>query len=403
MRAPPRIPTAVLVLLLALIVPVGPSPAAWAQAAAQDKAGGKGGGQDRVRAEAELRQIQKEIERVRGQVSRDAAERDRLARDLRRAEQSASGVRGEMSRLRRERAERSRRRAELGRERAEREAALGAEREALASQLRAAHQIGREEPLKLLLNQRDPARAGRMFAYYSYFGRARAEQIARIEEHVARLGELDAGLAGEETRLVELEQARVAELRKLEQARAERGQVLANLTAESRSRAAQLKRLQRQQGALEKLVRELGRTIEKFPTDSKSAFAQLRGKLAWPASGRVVARYGETRAGGLRWDGMLLATERGAPVRAVYHGRIVYADWLAGLGLLVIVDHGGGYISLYGHNDEIHRKVGERVNAGDSLAAAGDSGGRSQPELYFALRRAGRAIDPRPWFRNPKP
>lgn len=390
-------------LLLALIVPAGLAPAAWAQAAAQDRGGGKAGGQGRARAEAELRQIRKEIERVRGQVSRDAAERDRLARDLRRAEQSASGVRGEMSRLRRERTERSRRRAELGRERQEREAALGAEREALASQLRAAHQIGREEPLKLLLNQRDPARAGRMFAYYSYFGRARAEQIARIEEHVARLGELDAGLAGEETRLVELEQARVAELRKLELARAERGQVLASLTAESRSRAAQLQRLQRQQGALEKLVRELKRTIEKFPSDSTSAFAQLRGKLAWPASGRVIARYGETRAGGLRWDGMLLATERGAPVRAVYHGRIVYADWLAGLGLLVIVDHGGGYISLYGHNDELHRKVGERVTAGDSLAAAGDSGGRSQPELYFALRRGGRAIDPRPWFRNPKP
>jgi len=382
------------VLLLALSLPAGLPPAARAQAVAQP---------DRAKAEAELRQIQKEVERVRGQVSRDAAERDRLARDLRRTEQSVSGVRGEMSRLRRERTERSRRRAELARERVEREAALAGEREALASQLRAAQQIGREEPLKLLLNQRDPARAGRIFAYYSYFGRARAEQIGRIEQHVARIGELDAELAGEETRLVELEQARVSELQKLEQARAERGQVLASLTAESRSRAAQLQRLQRQQGALEKLVRELRRTLEKFPSDSKSAFAQLKGQLAWPASGRVIARYGETRAGGLRWDGMLLATERGAPVRAVHHGRVVYADWLAGLGLLVIVDHGGGYISLYGHNDELYRKVGERVNAGDSLAAAGDSGGRTQPELYFALRRGGRAIDPRPWFRNPRP
>ncbi len=400
MRVPPRFPTAFLALLLALIVPVGVPLAALAQGSTPSRSARQ---PDRARAEAELRQIQKEIDRVRTQVSRDVAERDRLARDLRRAEQSATGVRGEMTRLRRERVERSRRRAELGREREAQEAALAAERDALASQLRAAHQIGREEPLKLLLNQRDPARAGRMFAYYSYFGRARAEQLARIEQHVARIGELDAGLADEETRLVELEQSRVAELRKLEQARAERGQVLASLTAESRSRAAQLQRLQRQQGALEKLVRELGRTIEKFPSDSKSPFAQLRGKLAWPASGRIVARYGETRAGGLRWDGMLLATERGAPVRAIYGGRIVYADWLAGLGLLVIVDHGGGYISLYGHNDELYRKVGERVNAGDSLAAAGDSGGRTQPELYFALRRGGRAIDPRPWFRNPKP
>ena len=100
---------------------------------------------------------------------------------------------------------------------------------------------------------------------------------------------------------------------------------------------------------------------------------------------------------------MLFAVERGAPGRAIYHGRVVYADWLAGLGLLVIVDHGGGYLSLYGHNDELYKKVGERVTAGDTLAAAGDSGGRTQPELYFALRRGGRAIDPRPWFRNPRP
>jgi septal ring factor EnvC (AmiA/AmiB activator) len=393
--------SAVLVLLLVLSVPAGLPVAAFA---AQAAAGAKGAAQpDRAKAEAELRQLRKEIARVRGQVSRDTAERDRLARDLRRAEQSVSGVRGEMSRLRRERAERARRRAELASERTEREAALAGERETLAAQLRAAHRIGREEPLKLLLNQRDPARAGRMFAYYSYFGRARAEQVARIEQNLARITELDADLAAEETRLAELEQARVAELGKLEQARTQRGQVLASLTAESRSRAAQLQRLQRQQGALEKLVRELRRTIEKFPTDTKSAFAQLRGKLAWPARGRIVARYGETRAGGLRWDGMLLATERGAAVRAVHQGRVVYADWLAGLGLLVIVDHGGGYISLYGHNDELHRKVGERVSAGDSLAAAGDSGGRSQPELYFALRRGGRAIDPRPWFRNPQP
>ncbi|MCU0760615.1 MAG: peptidoglycan DD-metalloendopeptidase family protein [Steroidobacteraceae bacterium] len=403
MRASPRTSPSALVVLLACAGLAAGLPAPTPAQSGRTPASQGRDGPDRARTEAELRQIQREIERVREQVSRDAAERDRLQRDLRRTEQSVSGVRGEMSRLRREREARNRRRAELARERGQREAALAREREALAAQLRAAHQMGRAEPLRLLLNQRDPAKAGRMFAYYGYFGRARAGQIAGIEQHVARIAELDAELAGEEARLVELERSRNEELAKLEQARSERGQVLANLKAESRSRAAQLQRLQRQQAALEKLLRELRRTIEKFPSDSKGAFAQLRGKLAWPAAGRVVARYGETRAGGLRWDGMLFAVERGAPVRAVYHGRVVYADWLAGLGLLVIVDHGGGYLSLYGHNDELYRKVGERVTAGDPVAAAGDSGGRTQPELYFALRRGGRAIDPRPWFRNARP
>jgi len=100
---------------------------------------------------------------------------------------------------------------------------------------------------------------------------------------------------------------------------------------------------------------------------------------------------------------VLVATERGAPVRSIYHGRVAYADWLAGLGLLVIVDHGGGYLSLYGHNDSLFKAVGERVTAGDTIAAAGDSGGRPQPQLYFEIRRGGKPVDPRPWFRNASP
>jgi septal ring factor EnvC (AmiA/AmiB activator) len=356
-----------------------------------------------AKAEAQLRDIRAEIERVRSQVQRDAAERERLARRLRDAEQSASAARAERDRLRREQAERVQRRAELALEKREREKELEGERAALAAQMRAAYMIGREEPLKLLLNQRDPARAGRMFAYYGYFGRARAGQIARIENFVARIAELDAELEAEQARLADLETRQREEVERLDKARAERGEVLASLTAEARSRAASLDRLRREQAALEKLLRELRRAIEKFPSDSKSPFARMRGKLAWPTTGRVIARYGQTRAGGLKWDGVLLSTTRGAPVRAVYHGRVIYADWLAGLGLLVILDHGDGYLSLYGHNEQIYRKVGERVTAGDPVAAAGDTGGRSSPELYFEIRRAGRPVSPIPWFRNPRP
>jgi len=356
-----------------------------------------------AKAEAQLRDIRAEIERVRSQVQRDAAERERLARRLRDAEQSATAARAERDRLRREQAERVQRRAELALEKRERETELEGERAALAAQMRAAYMIGREEPLKLLLNQRDPARAGRMFAYYGYFGRARAGQIARIEDFVARIAELDAELEAEQARLSDLETRQREEVERLDKARAERGEVLASLTAEARSRAASLDRLKREQSALEKLLRELRRAIEKFPSDSKSPFARMRGKLAWPTTGRVIARYGQTRAGGLKWDGVLLSTTRGAPVRAVYHGRVIYADWLAGLGLLVILDHGDGYLSLYGHNEQIYRKVGERVTAGDPVAAAGDTGGRSSPELYFEIRRAGRPVSPIPWFRNPRP
>lgn len=355
------------------------------------------------KAEAQLREIRAEIDRVRSQVRRDAAERERLSRRLRDAEQSVVAARTERDRLRAERDERARRRAELAEERRRREADLETERRALASQMRAAYMIGREEPLKLLLNQRDPARAGRMFAYYGYFGRARAGQIVRIEEHVARIEELDAELEAEQARLADLETRQRAEVARAEQARAARGEVLAALDAEARSRAASLERLRREQAALEKLVRELRRALQKFPSDSRSPFGRMRGQLAWPVQGRLAARFGQTRVGGLRWEGVLVAADRGAPVRAVYRGRVVYADWLAGLGLLVIVDHGGGYLSLYGHNDQIHRKVGETVAAGDSLGVVGDTGGRASPELYFEIRQGGRPIDPQPWFRTRSP
>ena len=287
------------------------------------------------------------------------------------------------------------RRAELAAERRTEEAALARDREALAGQIRAASMIGRQEPLKLLLNQRDPGQTGRVLVYYQYFGRARASQIAAIDAHLDELAGLDAELAAEEQRLTMLEEQQRGEVAKLQSARERRGRALVSLETESKSRAKELERLKEQQGGLEKLVRELRRALEridKFPTDSKDAFARLRGKLAWPVAGRLVAAFGQTRAGGVKWDGVLLAGTQGTPVRAVYHGRVVYADWLSGLGLLTIIDHGDGYLSLYGHNERLYKEVGERVTAGDTIATLGDSGGRPTPSCTSrSARRASRS------------
>jgi len=372
---------------------------AWPASAAQ----GARPEADASKAEAELKSIKTEIERVTQEISVQQVERDRLTLELRSAEVSVSKARELLEELRRERAVRAARRAALAAHKRELQAELASNRDALAGQLRAAYLIGREEPLKLLLNQKDPARAGRMFVYYSYFGRARASQIRLIEADVHGIEQLDGELEAEDAKLAELEKHQRAEVAALEQARSRRTQVLASLEAESHSRAQSLERLRSQQAGLERLLRELRRATEKFPVEGNDAFAHLRGKLAWPVSGRIVARFGESRAGGLKWDGLLVATERGAPVRAVYQGRVIYADWLPGLGLLTIVDHGDGYMSLYGHNERLHKAVGEHVAAGDTIASAGDSGGSNRPELYFEIRRSGKPVDPRPWFQAPEP
>jgi murein hydrolase activator len=361
---------------------------------------------DPAKAEAELKAVRSQIDKMRAEMERDAGRRDKLAREIEDTEKTVSGARGELDKLRRERAVHTARRAELADRKRTEEAALGERRAALAGQIRAAHMIGQEEPLKLLLNQRDPAQTGRVLTYYQYFGRARASQIAAINSHIAELSTLDAALAEEEARLLALEEQRKGELSKLQSARERRGRALVTLEAESKNRARELERLKDQQGGLEKLVRELRRALEridKFPTDSQDAFAKLRGKLAWPVAGRLIASFGQTRAGGVKWDGVLLAGSQGSAVHAVYHGRVVYADWLSGLGLLTIIDHGDGYLSLYGHNERLYKEVGERVTAGDTIATVGDSGGRSTPALYFEIRRAGKPVDPRPWFRSAAP
>lgn len=359
-----------------------------------------------AKAEAELKAVRSQIDKVRAEMERDAGRRDKLAKEIEESEKSVSQARVELEKLRRERAAHTARRAELAGLRRKEENALARDRAALAGQIRAAHMIGQEEPLKLLLNQRDPAQAGRVLAYYQYFGRARATQIAAINGHIAELESLDGELAKEEERLTALEQAQKGEVAKLQTARDRRGRALATLEAESKNRAKELERLREQQGGLEKLVRELRRAlerIEKFPTDSKDAFAKLRGKLAWPVSGKLLASYGQVRAGGMKWDGVLVSGAQGSAVRAVYHGRVVYADWLSGLGLLTIIDHGDGYLSLYGHNERLYKEVGEKVTAGDTIATVGDSGGRQTAALYFEIRKAGRPVDPRPWFRTAAP
>ena len=267
-------------------------------------------------------------------------------------------------------------------------------RAGLAQQMRAAYMIGREEPLKLLLNQQDP-RAGRMFVYYSYFGRARAGVITAIDTDIRTLADLDAQLAADEQRL-----------RCPAECRGRSSEPAADRARPAGCRAGghQGRIPQRRPGAAA-TAGSAGRAHGPAARP-EACFAALsqrcqwRFQSTWPPglAGRrpSAARFGQVRASSLKWDGMLIDTDRGADVRAVYRGRVIYADWLPGLGLLTIIDHGDGYLSLYGHNDRLYKAVGDAVAAGDVLAVSGDSGGSSRPQLYFEIRKGSRPVDPGP-------
>jgi septal ring factor EnvC (AmiA/AmiB activator) len=382
-----RYPAFVAILVALVAAPVGPLDAA---------APGK--------TEAELRALRERIDRISEQVSRDALERDRLSGNLRAAELSLGQARDALGRANREYADRSARRSALAQIRAQQQQSLAKERAVLAGQLRVAYMIGQQEPLKLLLNQQDPLHSGRLFAYYGYFGRARADQIAQIQAQVQHLDALDTELAQQQTELANLKAAQQLQLQQLEHARNERQQVLASLTAAAHTREQSLARLKSQQAGLEGLLKELNRSLKTAPPpDNATAFGRSRGELPWPVAGQVTAKYGDNRASGVKWEGVVIATERDAPVKAVAAGRVVYADWLPGLGLLAIIDHGEGYMSLYGHNDRLLKAVGEPVAAGEAIAEAGDTGGRAAPELYFEIRRDGKPVDPAPWFKARSP
>jgi septal ring factor EnvC (AmiA/AmiB activator) len=352
--------------------------------------------------EAELKQVRRKIESIRRSIHAEAERRDALSSQLKDADLAIQSARERLAVVRGRRAAADKRLAELIADRARTEHSIAAERGVLGAELQVAYMNGRQEQLKLLLNQGDPAQLGRMMAYYGYLSRARAARITAISEHLAHLDLLTENIAAETQKLRALEEENARDVQTLADARSRRARTLAAVQSRLQTRNEQLSKLQREAQALEKLIEELRRAIEEFPELAELPFQRIKGKLPWPVKGSVLARFGALRSGGpLRWQGMVIGAQRGTQVRAPYHGRVVYADWLPGLGLLVVLDHGGGYMTLYGHNEQLYRRVGERVAPGDLLAAVGDAAGVGQPGLYLEIRKGKQALDPAGWLSRP--
>jgi septal ring factor EnvC (AmiA/AmiB activator) len=351
------------------------------------------------RAEADLKALINRIQREEQQVRQVELQKSRATRSLRDAEQSISKAEGELTRLRAQRAERQAIRRHLEAERAEREAERERTEADLARQLRAAYLMGQNEPLKLLLNQQSPTEFSRNLAYYGYLGRRRADQIGLIGEKIAKIEELDAKIAAEDAQLAELESARKARLGELDQQRKLRGEALVSLEKESGNRTASLRSLRQERTRLEQLVERLSR----LPYDPGAPFAQAQKRLNWPVAGKVIVTYGASIEGQVRSEGIDIDTERGEPVKAVHEGQVVHSDWLPNRGNLIILNHGNGYLSIYAHLGELHVENGRKVAAGETIALAGDTGGRRRPGLYFEIRRNNKPVDPRAWFRTAAP
>ena len=281
------------------------------------------------------------------------------------------------------------------------EAGLSEQREALAALVRSAYALGRHEQLKLLLAQDRMSDLARVLAYHRYF---QADRQQRITGLLAELRELAAVAQQIVDQRQILEAARLqqqTELDALEARRNERAAVLATVESQFKDRAARLAALGRDEKAVLKLLEQLRDAVADIPrqVDDNRPFATRRGQLGRPLAGTALAAFGGRLPDGRTSDGLLIAGTAGAEVRAVAPGRVAYADWLKGYGLLLIVDHGDGWMSLYAFNDALLKDVGDWVRSGDPLATVGSSGGQGRPALYFELRRNGQPQDPKPWLR----
>lgn len=354
--------------------------------------------QDRRESEAALKAVRGQIKEIEARVARETSARDDGAKALRAAETEMAAAERKFAAVRAELKSQQGARRELGREAAEAERRLAAERGALAEQVRASYMAGRGELFKLLLSQESPAALGRMLAYFDYYHRARTARIDAVAAELGKLAALGSETTRVETELAALEAAQAAEVAALEKSRNERRGAVAKLEAEIRDGNAAVTKLRGEERRLGDLIKRLSQLSADFPVATDQPFAQLKGKLAWPLQGRLVGDYGQPRSGGVKWSGVLLEAAAGTPVRSVYRGRVAFADWLPGLGLLVIVDHGGGYLSLYGHNRALLKESGDRVEPGDAVAEVGDTGGQARPALYFEIRANGEPVNPHPWI-----
>ena len=371
-----------ILLSASLLLTAGPLPAA----------------EDEAAAERRLELLKSRIQGIE-RAQREAVEQKaREQQALREAETAVARRAAELEQTRRARRAVAERRDELAARKAVLAGELADDSEALARELRAAWTAGREPRLKLMLNQEDPARLGRMLAWYRYLARERAARIDDLRERLSELAEVTRQLETERDRLRAAEARQAEAVEALEVARDSRARAVAELDAGLARRDEEAERLREEAAALERLIEELRAAVADLPIPDAGPFDARRGRLDWPVDGKLARDFGERRGEGPPSNGVLIAAERGTEVKAVWHGRVAYADWLPGLGLLLVLEHGDGYMSLYGHNEVLFSGVGDWVEAGEVVGQVGDSGGRSRAALYFEIRSGTAPENPQAWF-----
>jgi septal ring factor EnvC (AmiA/AmiB activator) len=350
---------------------------------------------------AQLEQVRAQIQQLQRQVRQERARQDRASAQLRKLDEAVAAAAARLRDVEQKLADTDRRIATLQGEIAAQNAHIAAQREQLGHQLRASYANSGGGYLKLLLNADDPLRMGRMLTYHRYLHAARKQKLEAAAAQVQKLAGLQEALARETADLEQLRRQESDKQRDIAAARQQRAAALAAIDARIAAQGSELERLEKDAANLERLMQRLHDVLAdvKDVKLDKRPFRNSRGQLHWPLSGAVLARFGQDRGlGEMRWNGVLIQGQVGVPIRAVARGHVVFADWLRGFGLLMIIDHGDGFMTLYGHNEAIFKENGDWVQAGDIIASVGTGGRPRTAGLYFEVRSGGKPVDPLRWL-----
>ncbi|GAA4878489.1 murein hydrolase activator EnvC family protein [Ferrimonas pelagia] len=353
---------------------------------------------DVERQQAKLQQLADQIRQQQGQLAQAQINKDKQLKALRQAEKAVSDSAASVRRSQQALQGTDTALASLAEQAQTLQQRQQAEQQQLANQLRTAWMSGDQDATALLLGNDDPARLERMMVYYQYLNQARIDAIDTVKQTRAELQQITEQQQQVRAQQAELHQQQAEQQRTLERRQSERQQALAQLDQRLSQGRQQLDQLQENRDVLAAAIEQALEALAQ--SQHHLGLSEQKGQLPWPLSGTISHRFGQPRQGQLKWNGWLLSAPSGREINAIASGQVVFADWLRGFGLVLVVDHGDEYLSLYGHAQALLRQVGEQVQAGDTVGLSGDSGGLEKPGLYFEIRHRGRAVDPKLYLRK---
>lgn len=351
-------------------------------------------------SETQLNTLKNRIGELEDWLSSARGQQSRLEKELRNSERNIGKIARQLHTLTKQLNNTQQRVNKLRQERISLQAESKKQAAKIATQIRAAYRIGQSEYLKVLLNLEQPAELARTLRYYDYFNKARAEQIEQYSRTVRQLEQNETQINEQLISLQRSRQQLEEQHRALKDSKQTRHAVLVRLKKEIGSKDQDLEKMLADRQRLEELLSSVEEAIADLDLpDATTPITTRKGKLPWPTNGKIVRSFGSLdQQSGSRWNGVLIRANEGSEVHAVHYGRVVFADWLRGFGLLLIVDHGNGYISLYGHNQSLYKETGDWVSSNDVIASVGNSGGNNNAGLYFEIRRNGKPQNPKNWI-----